>query len=220
MKISAYVAENKPATHFVESGVRAPLSYNTPKLNNNFIKLEAPIHYIERKLTKAGFIKDKKPIPKLNLTPYDKEVIISIYNSLYHSIINYYSSVRNSRNLSLFVFRVLNSSCAKLLASKFSLSSQKKVFKKFGSDLINPQLKVTLRTKSIVLSTFSSAYPVSGFTGTSLADTNNSRHLVTKERNKFKGLYTVEIKRFSSNKVSGSSTMITAVSESNSRLDP
>lgn len=34
------------------------------------------------------------------------------------------------------MFKVLNSSCAKLLASKFSLSSQKKVYMKFGSDLI------------------------------------------------------------------------------------
>ena len=92
--------------------------------------LTAPIDKIRSKLTKAGFLKDKKPIPKLIWTPFNKEVIFFLYQSWYISIMEYYAMVRNRHQLASYLYKILNSSCAKLLASKFSLSSQKKVEKK------------------------------------------------------------------------------------------
>lgn len=49
---------------------------------------------------------------------------------------SYYGIVRNRRSIASFLHNLFNSSCAKLLASKFSLSSQNKVKKKLGSDLV------------------------------------------------------------------------------------
>lgn len=44
----------------------------------------------------------------------------------------YYSFTKNKRKLASYLYKVFSSSCAKLLASKYSLYSQKKVFKKYG----------------------------------------------------------------------------------------
>jgi hypothetical protein len=63
-----------------------------------------------------------------------------LYNLLYKNIINYYSFVRNRHKLDSWLYKLLSSSCNKLLASKFSLSSQKKVISKFGPSLINRPL--------------------------------------------------------------------------------
>lgn len=49
--------------------------------NKNSIDLVAPIPYIKSILTKAGFLKDGKPVPRLNLTHYDKDDIMFIYHS-------------------------------------------------------------------------------------------------------------------------------------------
>jgi len=50
---------------------------------------------------------------------------------------NYYSFVKNKSQLDSWLRQVLNSSCSKLLASKFSLSSQKKAINKFGLNLLS-----------------------------------------------------------------------------------
>lgn len=47
---------------------------------------------------------------------------------------NYYSFVHNLNELSSRIHNILKSSCAKLLAAKFTLKSQSKVREKFGSD--------------------------------------------------------------------------------------
>jgi hypothetical protein len=48
---------------------------------------------------------------------------------------NYYSFAHNLGSISGFIHSTLKSSCAKLLAAKFNLGSQKKVFEKYGKDL-------------------------------------------------------------------------------------
>lgn len=99
---------------------------------------------------------------------------------------NYYNMARNKHQLASYLHRIFNSSCAKLLASKYTLSSQKKVEKKFGRLL--PRL---------------AAMPTGG-----LGINNNLTRVVNsldKESKKKLNsmLYLVEIKRFSSSKANG-----------------
>ena len=109
-------------------GSRASLQ----SLNKGNIRLEAPIKYITKILTSLEFLKDSKPIPRLIWTSCDKSVILAMYSSYYYSIMDYYSFVKNKSQLDSWLKQVLNSSCLKLLASKFTLSSQKNALRKFG----------------------------------------------------------------------------------------
>jgi hypothetical protein len=95
----------------------------------------------------------------------------------------YYGMVINRGQLASYLYKVLNSSCAKLLASKYSLSSQKKVEKKYGS----LQLLLTARSAS------NNNYP-----SLNKASAINTLSKVNKKINT--RLYLVEIKRFSSSK--------------------
>jgi len=50
--------------------------------------------------------------------------------------LNYYSFVYNYAKFAGWVYKNLRSSCAKLLAAKFNLGSQNKVYLKYGKNLI------------------------------------------------------------------------------------
>jgi hypothetical protein len=67
--------------------------------------------------------------------PNDKDTIIALYNSVYRGLINYYSFAENRNRISSSVHYILKTSCSKLLAAKFKLVTQSKVFAKFGSNL-------------------------------------------------------------------------------------
>ena len=101
---------------------------------------------------------------------------------------DYYGKVRNKYQLASYLYRVLNSSCAKLLASKYTLSSQKKVEKKYGSIL--PRLGATSSTTRSPIVNNYLARVVNGL------DKASKKRLSTM-------LYLVEIKRFSSSKAKG-----------------
>jgi Type II intron maturase/AI2M/AI1M-like, HNH endonuclease len=58
-----------------------------------------------------------------------------MYNSVGRGYLNYYSFAHNYNGVVNLVQHILKSSCAKLLAAKFNLRTQKKVFEKFGSDM-------------------------------------------------------------------------------------
>lgn len=64
-----------------------------------------------------------------------KDEIILLYNSVYRGITNYYRFAHNFNELSSQVHYVLKTSCAKLLAAKFTLKSQRRVYEEFGQDL-------------------------------------------------------------------------------------
>ena len=85
----------KLAKYVIFLGVRLNVSTTLSPKKCARIRLEAPINYIKDKLTKAGFLKNLKPEPKLTWIHYGKDTIIALYSSYYHSIINYYSSVSN-----------------------------------------------------------------------------------------------------------------------------
>jgi hypothetical protein len=66
---------------------------------------------------------------------FNKDETILLYNSVYRGIMNYYRFAENFNNLSSKVHYILKESCAKLLAVKFSLKTQGKVFAKYGKNL-------------------------------------------------------------------------------------
>src|SRR5215469_9565047 len=71
--------------------------------------------------------------------PLSHDQIIYLYNSVYRGISNYYSFVHNYNKLISLLTYTLKSSCAKLLAAKFTLKTQAKVYKKFGPQLKSPK---------------------------------------------------------------------------------
>lgn len=73
-----------------------------------------------------------------------------MYNAVYNGIKNYFRFTANFGKMSSWVHYVLKSSCAKLLAAKYKLGSQRAVFMKFGKDLkgegkkgfVNPEYRL------------------------------------------------------------------------------
>jgi len=105
------------------------------KRNGREVRLESPKQRIVKKLTNIGFLKNNIPVPRFLWLHNDKDTIVTLYNSVYRGYINYYSFAENLNRVSSWLHFVLKTSCAKLLASKFKLETQKKVFIKYGSDL-------------------------------------------------------------------------------------
>ena len=85
--------------------------------------------------------------------------ILHLYNAVVRGYMNYYSFVHNYGVMTSSLVHILKGSCAKLLAAKFSLKTQVKVYQKFGNDLsfksqvnnvkdisfIHPNYKITLK---------------------------------------------------------------------------
>ena len=105
----------------------------------------------------------------------------------------YYAMVSNRHRLASYLYKVLNSSCAKLLASKFSFSSQKKVEKKFGT--LQSQMTIKPIASNNLRATGSGSIRWS--LGVNSVEAINALGKVSNKRLNT-GLYLVEIKRFSS----------------------
>jgi len=79
--------------------------------------------------------------------------ILYLYNGVYRGYANYYSFAHNYNNLISTLTHILKGSCAKLLAAKFTLGTQAKVYKKFGpylrsssgAEFIKPKYGITLK---------------------------------------------------------------------------
>jgi len=75
---------------------------------------------------------------------------------VFRGYINYYSFVHNYNYLVSLLSHILKGSCAKLLAAKFTLKNQRKVYKKFGNKLrslsgkefVTPKYGITLKFNS------------------------------------------------------------------------
>ena len=61
--------------------------------------------------------------------------ILHLYNAVIRGFMQYYSFVLNFDIMTSFLVQILKSSCAKLLAAKYFLNTQAKVFAKYGKDL-------------------------------------------------------------------------------------
>lgn len=100
--------------------------------------MTAPITRIIKNLTDTGFLLNGKPAPRFLWLHNNHDQIIHLYNSVFRGYLNYYYFVHNySRLVSLLNF-ILKQSAAKLLAAKYKLGTQAKVFKKFGPRLTSP----------------------------------------------------------------------------------
>jgi group II intron reverse transcriptase/maturase len=112
-------------------------SSSTSRVSLN-LRMTAPITRIIKKLTDTGFLLNGKPAPRFLWLHNNHDQIIHLYNSVFRGYLNYYSFVHNySRLVSLLNF-ILKQSAAKLLAAKYKLGTQAKVFKKFGPRLSSP----------------------------------------------------------------------------------
>jgi nicotine oxidoreductase len=105
------------------------------KRNPRRLRLLAPLVSIIKKLSEAGFMSKGKSSPKYVWMHLDHPEILYLYNSIVRGYLNYYSFVNNFGNLTSTIIHILKSSCAKLLATKFSLKTQAKVYQKFGKNL-------------------------------------------------------------------------------------
>lgn len=100
------------------------------------IQFYAPINNIINKLIDRGFMnKQHEGIPKSIWMPLDIREIIYLYNAIIRGYYNYYFMVNNMGNLVSLLWHRMRESCAKLLAMKLKLKTQKSVFEKFGPNL-------------------------------------------------------------------------------------
>lgn len=128
--------------------------------NSKKLRLEAPIDRILEKLSDADFIRSGKPSPKLVWLPLEHRQIIHLYNSVFRGYLNYYNFAHNYPRVVSRLNLILRQSCAKLLATKYSLGTMSKAFNKFGRNLsvtqitnskkkvhsfLEPSYKITLR---------------------------------------------------------------------------
>ena len=105
--------------------------------------LYAPQKRIIQKLVDKKFLK-WTPRGKLrrtslgNLVNWDHRNIVKYYSATIYGIYNYYSFVDNMRPLGC-ILKQQKASCALTLARKYKLLGRRKVYRKFGNSLKNPQ---------------------------------------------------------------------------------
>nr|YP_010391192.1 hypothetical protein NDA36_mgp37 [Fusarium vorosii]QID45199.1 Reverse transcriptase (RNA-dependent DNA polymerase) [Fusarium graminearum]UPX02618.1 hypothetical protein [Fusarium vorosii]DAC73639.1 TPA_asm: hypothetical protein [Fusarium graminearum] len=116
-------------------------TYRRLRRNKLGLRLEAPLDRIKRKLTSASFIVNGKSAPKFLWLHMEHDQIILLYNAVMRGYLNYYKFAHNYGRLTSYVEYILKQSCAKLLATKLSLGTMAKTYKKFGAQLTGPKGK-------------------------------------------------------------------------------
>lgn len=115
------------------------------KRNKLGIRLEAPLDKIKKKLSQASFMSDGKSAPKFLWLHNEHDQIILLYNSVLRGYLNFYNFTHNYGRLASYLEFILKQSCAKLLATKFSLGTMAQAYKKFGTKLTGPKGKSLLK---------------------------------------------------------------------------
>lgn len=99
--------------------------------------LDAPIKDIEKRLIERKYAaKVGKPTRNAKFINHRLFDIINHYRAVERGILNYYSLANNYGNLAAKVHFILKYSCVLTIASKMKLKTKKKVFKKYGKDLM------------------------------------------------------------------------------------
>jgi group II intron reverse transcriptase/maturase len=112
-----------------------PSHNNMLRRNSKKLRMEAPIARIINKLHTANFMKNNESCPKLIWMPLEHRQIIHMYNSVFRGYLNYYKFAHNYPRVASRIGYILKQSCAKLLATKLSLGTMARVYKKFGPNL-------------------------------------------------------------------------------------
>jgi group II intron reverse transcriptase/maturase len=102
------------------------------------IRLEVPLKRIIKKLSETQFMVKGKPSPKYIWMHFNHDQILYLYNGVLRGYANFYSFAHNYNKLISTLILILKGSCTKLLAAKYTLRSQAKVYKKFGTSLRSP----------------------------------------------------------------------------------
>lgn len=102
-----------------------------------YIRLDAPIDMIVKKLIDQGYADRNSGKPKtngrfINHTLYE---IIENYKTVEKRILDYYYLANNFDRVAARVHYILKYSCALTIASKLKLNTLRKVFNKYGKDL-------------------------------------------------------------------------------------
>lgn len=135
--------------HFLEYNIRT-LNTNKDKIKNlqrkdhktvisptDKLIIDAPIKRVVKKLALAGYCKTSgNPMRCGRLIHKPLHKITNEYLILQSRLLNYYSMTSNYRWFVRRIHYILKYSCALTFASKLKLKTLKKVFKKFGKDLI------------------------------------------------------------------------------------
>lgn len=100
---------------------------------------------IRKKLTQASFISEGKSAPKFLWLHLEHDQIILLYNAVMRGYLNYYNFTHNYTRLVSYIEFILKQSCAKLLATKFSLGTMAQTYKKFGPKLTGPKGSTLLK---------------------------------------------------------------------------
>lgn len=141
-KINTFLSDNKTLIINANTGKALFLGTNISRISNlrkkisKEIRLVAPLEIAVKLLTSTKFLVGNVPNPRFLWMHNSKDQIITLYNSVYREFINYYSLAHNLGSFSGYIHMVLKSSCAKLLAAKFNLKSQKKTYEAFGKNLL------------------------------------------------------------------------------------
>ena len=103
--------------------------------------VDAPIEKLIQKLIDNGYArrnKESKVLAKglTHLVHLDHFEIIKYFNSRITGIVNYYSFTGNRSSLQRVLW-IIRQSCALTLARKFKLRTMRKVFNRFGFDLMD-----------------------------------------------------------------------------------
>lgn len=108
---------------------------NILKRNSKKLRMEAPIKRILDKLKNADFMKGNETQPKIVWLHLEHRQIIHMYNTVFRGYLNYYKFVHNYPRVASRVGHILKQSCAKLLATKYSLGTMAKIYNKFGPNM-------------------------------------------------------------------------------------
>lgn len=111
------------------------------KRGNKQLRFTAPLNRILKKLTESGFIKYNESTERNIWMANEHRQILHLYNSVFRGFMNYYSFVHNRSQVISTLYYILKTSCAKLLARKYSMVTVAAVYKKFGQYLTDPNPK-------------------------------------------------------------------------------
>lgn len=123
-------------------------SNSSIKRNSRRLRFEAPLDRISKKLRESEFLKYNKSYPKFIWMSMTHRQIINRYNAVLRGLLNYYKFAHNYGTLASRVEYWLRGSCAKLLAAKYSLGTQNKVFEKFGKSMKCPESTIEFKKPS------------------------------------------------------------------------
>lgn len=137
----------KASTGCIFLGIHVKVAVNQKRFKRNAlnkkqraslgVRLNVPMKHLISKLAKAGYCSPlgDKALLRMALYVASKDEMVKIYNSVLRGFLNYYSPCDNYQKVACFLFYILRSSLAKILAAKMKLRTVRAVLFKYGKYL-------------------------------------------------------------------------------------